>query len=104
MALHRQRRRLLPHRQRPTGQLLGVGATTAGTQVITWTPNGGANQRWVFTQQSDGNYTIVNTASNMCMDDYAGATTPGTKVIQWPCTGGTTSGGGRPSWATVFTR
>ncbi|NUT91818.1 MAG: hypothetical protein HOY78_07275, partial [Saccharothrix sp.] len=63
-------------------------STTAGTQLITWTPNGGANQRWQFTQQSDGSYTIVNGASNLCVDDYAGATTPGTKVIQWTCTGG----------------
>ncbi|WP_436497084.1 RICIN domain-containing protein [Actinokineospora sp. HUAS TT18] len=63
-------------------------STTAGTQLITWTPNTGANQRWVFTQQSDGAYTIVNAASNMCVDDYAGGTTPGTKVIQWTCTGG----------------
>ncbi|GAA0255944.1 hypothetical protein GCM10010492_66000 [Saccharothrix mutabilis subsp. mutabilis] len=63
-------------------------STTSGTQLITWTPNGGANQRWLFTQQADGTYTIVNTASNLCVDDYAGATTPGTKVIQWTCTGG----------------
>ncbi|MFI9816797.1 RICIN domain-containing protein [Saccharothrix variisporea] len=63
-------------------------STTAGTQLITWSPNGGANQRWQFTQQADGSYTIVNGASNLCMDDYAGATAPGTKVIQWTCTGG----------------
>ncbi|MEJ2855103.1 MULTISPECIES: RICIN domain-containing protein [unclassified Saccharothrix] len=63
-------------------------STTAGTQLITWTPNAGANQRWQFTQQADGSYTIVNQASNLCVDDYAGATTPGTKVIQWTCTGG----------------
>ncbi|WP_370384233.1 RICIN domain-containing protein [Catenulispora sp. GAS73] len=54
-------------------------ATSHGTQLITWTPNNGANQNWVFTRQSDGSYQIVN----------GGFTTPGTTVIQWTCTGGT---------------
>src|SRR3989441_804765 len=31
-------------------------STTAGTQLITWAPNGGANQSWTFTQQADGSY------------------------------------------------
>ncbi|MEY9847386.1 hypothetical protein ABH940_004478 [Streptacidiphilus sp. BW17] len=62
-------------------------STKAGTQLITWTANGGANQSWQFTQQPDGSYQIVNAQSGLCMDDNGGATTPGDAVIQWTCTG-----------------
>jgi hypothetical protein len=62
---------------------------SAGTQMITWTPNGGSNQNWVFTQQADGSYQLVNGLSNLCLDDNGGFTTPGTSVIQWTCTSGT---------------
>ena len=62
-------------------------STTAGAQLITWTPNGGSNQKWVFTQQADGSYQIVNQQSQLCMDDNGGFTTPGDAVIQWTCTG-----------------
>jgi hypothetical protein len=62
-------------------------STSAGTQLITWTPNGGSNQKWVFTQQADGSYQIVNQQSQLCMDDNGGFTTAGTSVIQWTCTG-----------------
>ncbi|MFD5463843.1 RICIN domain-containing protein [Kitasatospora sp. NPDC127059] len=63
-------------------------STTAGTQLITWAPNGGANQNWQFTQQPDGSYQLVNAESRLCADDDGGATAPGTTVIQWTCTGG----------------
>ncbi len=63
-------------------------STTQGTQLITWTPNGGTNQSWVFTQQSDGNYQIANGQSNLCMDVSGGSTAAGAQVIQWACTGG----------------
>ncbi|WP_035850894.1 RICIN domain-containing protein [Kitasatospora azatica] len=62
-------------------------STSPGTQLITWTPNGGGNQNWVFTQQSDGSYQIVNSQSNLCMDVSGGSTAPGAQVIQWTCTG-----------------
>lgn len=62
-------------------------STASGTQLITWTPNGGSNQSWAFTQQSDGSYQIVNGQSNLCVDDYGGNTTAGTPVIQYTCTG-----------------
>lgn len=61
------------------------GSTTTGTQLITWAPNGGANQNWTFTQQPDGSYTLTNNASHLCADDADNATTPGTPVIQWTC-------------------
>ncbi|MFE3108473.1 RICIN domain-containing protein [Kitasatospora indigofera] len=63
-------------------------STAQGTQLDTWTTNGGANQNWVFTQQTDGSYQIVNGLSNLCMDVSGGSTTAGAQVIQWSCTGG----------------
>ncbi|MFQ6141922.1 RICIN domain-containing protein [Streptomyces seoulensis] len=63
-------------------------STTAGTQLVTWTPTAGANQSWVFTRQPDGSYQIVNGQSKLCVDVSGGSTTAGAKVIQWTCTGG----------------
>ncbi|HEY3003714.1 MAG TPA: RICIN domain-containing protein [Kribbellaceae bacterium] len=64
-------------------------STTAGTQLITWTLNGGANQKWTFTQQSDGSYTLVNGESGLCADVNGGSTSAGAAIIQWTCTGNT---------------
>ncbi|WP_405860942.1 RICIN domain-containing protein [Streptomyces sp. NBC_00090] len=63
-------------------------STTAGTQFVTWTPSGGANQTWRFTQQADGSYEIVNSESGLCADVEGASTAAGAKVIQWTCTGG----------------
>ncbi|WBQ07907.1 RICIN domain-containing protein [Kribbella sp. CA-293567] len=61
-------------------------STTAGTPLNTWTSNGGANQKWQFTQQTDGSYELVNSESGLCADVSDNATTAGAKVIQWTCT------------------
>ncbi|MEU3842892.1 RICIN domain-containing protein [Streptomyces sp. NPDC028635] len=63
-------------------------STTAGTQLITYAANGGANQSWTFTRQTDGSYTLVNAESGLCADVEGGSVAAGAKVIQWPCTGG----------------
>ncbi|MGV9264200.1 RICIN domain-containing protein [Kitasatospora sp. NPDC003701] len=63
-------------------------STTPGTQLITYTPGTGANQRWVLTQQTDGDYRIANVESGLCMDVNGGSTAAGTAVIQWTCTTG----------------
>ncbi|MBP0454204.1 RICIN domain-containing protein [Kitasatospora sp. RG8] len=63
-------------------------STTRGTQLVTWTANGGANQNWVLTRQADGGYQIANGESGLCMDVSGGSKAAGAKVIQWPCTGG----------------
>ncbi|WP_317617769.1 RICIN domain-containing protein [Streptomyces sp. SDr-06] len=63
-------------------------STAQGTQLITWSPNGGGNQNWVFTRQPDGAYQIVNGESKLCVDVSDGSTAAGAKVIQWACTGG----------------
>ncbi|MER6098865.1 RICIN domain-containing protein [Streptomyces sp. NPDC001728] len=63
-------------------------STTPGTQLITWTANGGANQKWQFTQQSDGGYVLRNSESGLCADVDGGSATAGAKIIQWTCTNG----------------
>ena len=63
-------------------------STTAGTQLITWSVNGGANQSWQFTEQPDGSYQLVNSESGLCADVDGGSTSAGAQVIQWTCTGG----------------
>jgi hypothetical protein len=62
-------------------------STTAGTQLVTWSPNGGLNQNWIFTRQTDGSYQIVDSESKLCMDVSDGSASAGTRVIQWKCTG-----------------
>lgn len=62
-------------------------STASGIQLITWTPNGGANQNWVFTQQSDGSYQLVNGLSQLCVDVSGGSTAAGAQVLQATCTG-----------------
>ncbi|RAG83829.1 hypothetical protein DN069_20085 [Streptacidiphilus pinicola] len=62
-------------------------STTQGIQIDTWSTNGGRNQSWVLTRQSNGAYTVVNAYSKLCLDDDGGATAAGTAVIQWACTG-----------------
>ncbi|MEX0171214.1 RICIN domain-containing protein [Streptomyces sp. LMG1-1-1.1] len=63
-------------------------STTPGTQLITWSPTGGANQNWNLTRKTDGSYEIVNAESGLCADVEGGSTTAGAKVVQWTCTGG----------------
>ncbi|MFJ1705895.1 RICIN domain-containing protein [Kitasatospora sp. NPDC088346] len=63
-------------------------STSPGTQLVTWSPNGGTNQNWVLTPQPDGSYRIANGLSNLCMDVSGGSGAPGAQVIQWTCTGG----------------
>ncbi|CAL9624919.1 RICIN domain-containing protein [Streptomyces sp. enrichment culture] len=62
-------------------------STTPGTQLVTWTPNGGANQKWTFTQQTDGSYQLKNGTSGLCADVEGGSKSAGAKVIQWTCSG-----------------
>ncbi|WP_412538293.1 RICIN domain-containing protein [Longispora sp. K20-0274] len=65
------------------------GGSATGTQLVQWTPNGGAHQKWRLTAGADGTYTIVNVASGLCVDVSGGSTAAGAAVIQWTCHGGT---------------
>ncbi|MFJ6075323.1 RICIN domain-containing protein [Streptomyces sp. NPDC093065] len=63
-------------------------STTAGTQLTTYAPNGGDNQKWRLTRPTDGSYEIVGTESGLCADVSDHSTTAGAKVVQWTCNGG----------------
>lgn len=64
-------------------------STANGTQLVVWTSNTGANQKWQFAVQSDGSYTLTNGESGLCADVDGGSTAAGARIIQWTCTGGT---------------
>jgi hypothetical protein len=59
-----------------------------GAHIVTYTPNGGANQSWHAVSNGDGTYELVNKASGKCMDvnwgQYAGN---GEYANQWDCQG-----------------
>ncbi|GAA2771917.1 RICIN domain-containing protein [Streptomyces showdoensis] len=63
-------------------------STANGTQLVTWTANGGANQKWTFTRQADGGYELRNVHSGKCADVENSGAGAGAKVIQWTCHGG----------------
>ncbi|THA64565.1 hypothetical protein E6P78_19850 [Streptomyces sp. A0958] len=64
-------------------------STTAGTQLTTYASNGGDNQKWRFTRQTDGSYEIAGVESGLCADVSDGSSTAGGKIILWTCHGGT---------------
>ncbi|MFC9331310.1 family 20 glycosylhydrolase [Kitasatospora sp. NPDC057015] len=65
-----------------------ASSTTNALQMETWALHGGSNQKWTFSQQLDGSYTLVNGASGLCLDVYGGSTSPAATVIQYTCSGG----------------
>ncbi|MFE2562041.1 RICIN domain-containing protein, partial [Streptomyces sp. NPDC059352] len=72
------------------GQALTVPKKgTNGTQLTTAALVGSNSQKWNFTEQSDGSYTLVNVASGLCVDVSGGSMSAGASVIQWTCSGGT---------------
>lgn len=78
---------------RHSGKLLDVynASTADGANVVQWTANGQANQRWQFRDAGVGYVTIVSVNSGKCLDVYGGtgATGDGVRVVQWACHGGT---------------
>ncbi|MFE3106044.1 family 20 glycosylhydrolase [Kitasatospora indigofera] len=63
-------------------------SSSNGLQLDTWALHGGSNQKWTFTQQADGSYTLVNGASGLCLDVNGGSMSAGAAVIQYTCGGG----------------
>ncbi|MCK8680667.1 RICIN domain-containing protein [Streptomyces lichenis] len=62
-------------------------STTAGTQLIQWSPTGNANQKWEISADADGTYRLRNQLSGLCADVTGSATTSGAAVVQYTCTG-----------------
>jgi alpha-galactosidase len=78
---------------RHSGRLLDVfnAATSDGADVVQWTANGQANQRWRFQDAGGGYFQVVSVNSGKCLDVFggAGATADGVRVAQWTCNAGT---------------
>jgi hypothetical protein len=71
-----------------TNQQSGLAIDSAGTfgngkPVLQWGVNYGQNQRWLFTPNSDGSYTIVNLATWESLDCPAGSDQDNLGMIQW---------------------
>ncbi|NUP48249.1 MAG: hypothetical protein HOW97_13195 [Catenulispora sp.] len=66
-------------------------STTAGTQLIQYSCNGGTNQNWTFTPVSGttATYTVTNGASGLCVDVSGRSTADNAQIIQWSCNGQT---------------
>jgi hypothetical protein len=81
-----------------SGMLLDVsGASkTAGTKVIQWNSNGGANQQWMLSSVGDGYFNIINKNSGLYLDVTSSSTTAGANIIQW-----TPAGGASQEWGLV---
>jgi hypothetical protein len=65
----------------------GMGATTNGSTVGTYSNNSSTNQRWKAVQLSDGYYHVINETSGLCLDNM-GSTTRGSNLGQWSCNTG----------------
>jgi alpha-L-fucosidase 2 len=62
---------------------------SAGTALIQWSVNDGANQHWTFTPAAGGAYTVANVASGLLVDVNGGSTADDVTIIQWSADGGT---------------
>ena len=70
-----------------TNQQTGMAIDSAGTfgngnSVIQWGANGGQNQRWLLSQNSDSSWNIVSTSTWQALDS-GGSTTQNATAIQW---------------------
>jgi len=71
------------------GLVIDNGSTTTqGAGMLQWGWNSGVQQTWVFTQNSDTSWNIINKYSGQALDDPNSSTTNGTRMIQWGANGG----------------
>jgi hypothetical protein len=67
---------------RVLGKCLDVAPNAAaGTRVQIWDCNGGANQQWTV----NGNGTVSNAQTGLCLDVTGAGTANGTAVVVWSC-------------------
>ena len=67
------------------GSVLDVsgGSYSDGANVQIWQNNDSGAQKWNFSRNGDGSYTIVNAASGKALDVKDGAASSGTNIQQW---------------------
>ena len=61
---------------------------SAGTALIQWSVNDGANQHWTFAPAGAA-FTVANVASGLLVDVNGGSTADDAAIIQWSADGGT---------------
>ena len=71
-----------------TNQKTGMAIDSAGkygdgSEVIQWGWNGGQNQRWLLTQNSDSSWNIISLSTWEAMDCPAGSGEDNLTMIQW---------------------
>ena len=71
-----------------TGLCLGVSDTDDGAAVLQAKCTGKDRQRWREVPAAGGTVTLVNIASDKCMDVYPGSRDDGAKVVLRSCNGG----------------
>lgn len=73
-------------------------ATGNNANVDLWQFNDGKNQKFNFSRNSDGSYTIINCNSGKALDACQASATPGTNIAQY-----TPNGQSNQRWYVVFT-
>jgi len=70
------------------------GSTVDGAEIIQYTDNGGANQRWLPIDRGGGRYEIRSKLSGKTLDVEGASPNSGANLIQM-----TASGGNSQRWA-----
>lgn len=77
-----------------TGLCIDNGSSTAvGAGVVQWSSNGGTQQTWNFSQNSDSSWTITCQYSGYVLEDPNTSKTSGTQMDQW-----TSNNGSNQKW------
>ena len=63
-------------------------STVQGALMVQWGLNGGSQQKWTFTQNSDTSWNIISQYSGQALDDPGSSTANGTQMVQWGANGG----------------
>lgn len=63
-------------------------STSPGGKIIDWPKNGGTNQQWIFRNNGQGYFNVINVHSGLCLDVTGASKSSGATVEQWTCNGG----------------
>ena len=62
-------------------------SSSQGAGIMQWTLNGGNQQKWTFTQNSDTSWNIVSVYSGQALEVPQNSTANGTQLDQWTASG-----------------